>query len=203
MLTARHFRFGVKPAVFVCASVPILLLAYDALWTPLRANPYPTLVRETGYWSLRFLILCLAVTPLRVWSGWAALVRLRRMLGLFAAFYAGAHFGVWAMDYGFDWPFIVGEIAARTYLWIGFIGTAFLLLLALTSVKPALRALGGQAWQRLHRLVYPAAILAWLHYWLAGRLSAAELPLDSFLLLVLLGWRLWRSGAKPAQSRHS
>ncbi|MBI1779407.1 MAG: ferric reductase-like transmembrane domain-containing protein [Proteobacteria bacterium] len=196
-IKSGHSPLGlVKPVVFLLAATPILLLANDTLYGVIAANPYPTLVRETGTWSLRFLVLGLALTPLAALLGLGWLGGLRRMIGLFAAFYAFLHLLIWAKDYGFDWPFLGQELLAHPYLAVGFVATVLLVPLVLTSTRAAVLRLGAGVWRGLHRLVYPIAILAWLHYEMVGRLYQPELYLTGAGLVLLLGWRLARSALR-------
>ena len=135
----------------------------------------------------------LAVTPLRQWTGWAALARFRRMFGLFAAFYASLHFCAYAVfDMGLVWGDIVRDVAKRPFILVGTLALLLMLPLAATSFNRAIRALGATRWQRLHRLVYAIALLAILHFfWMrAGKNDFAEVAVYAAILAVLLGWRL-------------
>ena len=183
-----------KPAVFLLALLPALLLLHDALYGAIAANPYRPLVRETGYWSLRFLVVGLSLTPLSALLGLGWLGAFRRMIGLYAAFYALLHLVVWAMDYDFDWGFLAGEVVERAYLAVGLVAAVLLVPLASTSTKGWVKRLGGRSWRALHRLVYPAAVLAWLHYELVGRLYQPELYVTALALALALAWRGWRAG---------
>lgn len=182
----------VKAAAFLLMSLPGLDLALQLASGALAANPYPTIIRESGLWSFRLLLAGLAVTPLAVEAGWTELARLRRMIGLFAAVYATLHLAAWAKDYGFDWGFLWTEIRSRAYLAIGFAAALALVPLVATSNQPAVRRIGGRGWRRLHRLTYPIAGAAFLHYWMARRALPIELLLQGALLTLLLAWRLTR-----------
>lgn len=188
-VTRQGFALGVKLPVFIAAALPGAILAWQLLDGAL-ASPYRTIVRESGLWSLRLLLLGLAITPLRALTGWNDLVKLRRMLGLFAAAYAGVHLLAWARFYAFDWAFLIEETFARLYLVIGLVGAIALIPLSLTSTRAAMRRLGGRAWQRLHSLVHLAAITALVHYVLARRYDRVELAVYAVALAVMLGWRL-------------
>jgi sulfoxide reductase heme-binding subunit YedZ len=170
-------------------------------WGALAANPYPPVIQATGLWSLRLLLLGLALSPLARAAGWSWPLDLRRMVGLFAAFYALVHLLVWTKDYGFDWSFLVGEVAARTYLAVGLAATLLLAPLAATSTDGSVRRLGARGWRRLHWLIYPAAGLAYLHFAMAGRFTRAETVIDGVLLAVLLTLRLARAGRRLAGLR--
>lgn len=182
-----------KPVLFALAALPFAWLFYGALADQLGANPAEYLIRSTGDWTLRFLCLTLAVTPLRVLAGLPPLARFRRMLGLFTYFYAVLHLAGYAwFDMGLDAADIAKDIAKRPFILVGF--SAFLLLtpLAATSFNRAIKALGAARWQKLHRAVYVVAGLAILHFfWMrAGKNDFAEVAVYAVILAVLLGWRL-------------
>ncbi len=179
-----------KSAVFAAALSPLVMLGWAVAFGPLGADPYPPAIQETGSWSLRLLLLGLALAPLGRITGWGSMVRFRRMIGLFAAFYALLHVAIWAKDYGFDWGFLAGELMARRYLAVGALGVLLLVPLAATSTDGAHRRLGTRAWRRLHTLVYPAAILAYVHFVMAGRVTGPETLLDGAILAALLLWRI-------------
>jgi sulfoxide reductase heme-binding subunit YedZ len=185
-----------KPVLFVLALLPFSQLLYGALADTLGANPAEALIRGTGDWTLRFLTLTLAVTPLRQWFEQPALARFRRMLGLFTFFYGVVHFLCFAwLDMGLDLDAIVRDIPKRPFI---LVGTAALLLmapLAATSFNRAIRALGAARWQALHRTVYAIALLALLHFfWMrAGKNDFAEWSIYAAVIGGLLGWRLWRA----------
>ena len=186
-----------KPVVFLLALLPFATLLGGALTDSLGANPAEALIRGTGEWALRFLWLTLAVTPLRLWFGWTALLRLRRMLGLFTFFYALLHFTAYAwLDQGFALEAILRDIAKRPFILVGTAALLAMLPLAATSFNRAVRALGGRRWQALHRVVYAVALLALLHFlWMrAGKQLFGEVAVYGALLAVLLGARLhaWR-----------
>jgi sulfoxide reductase heme-binding subunit YedZ len=185
-----------KPALFVLALVPLTLLVAGVLQNTLGPNPAETLIRSLGDWTLRFLCLTLAVTPLRQFTGWAALARFRRMLGLFAAFYAVLHFSAYAVfDMGLVWSDIVRDVAKRPFILVGTAAFLLMLPLAATSFNRAIRALGAQRWQRLHRAVYVIAALGILHFfWMrAGKRNFTEVFVYAAILGVLLGWRLYKA----------
>ena len=191
-----------KPLLFVAALVPLATLLYGAFADTLGANPAEALIRATGDWTLRFLCLTLAVTPLRQWTGWHALARLRRLLGLYTFCYGVLHFLCFAwLDMGFALDAIVRDIAKRPFILVGTAALLSMLPLAATSFNRAIKALGAQRWQRLHRLVYATAGLAILHFfWMrAGKNDFAEVAVYAGVLSVLLGWRLWRRLSARAQ----
>lgn len=184
-----------KPLLFVLALLPMAWLLYGAIADALGANPAEALMRGTGDWTLRLLCLTLAVTPLRQITGWHALVRLRRMLGLFTFFYALLHFLCFAwLDMGFDVEAILKDIPKRPFILVGTTALLLLLPLAATSFNGAIKALGARRWQALHRLVYAVALLALLHFfWMrAAKNNFAEWSVYAAVIGALLGWRLLR-----------
>lgn len=187
-------RFA-KPVALALGALPFIWLLLAALSDQLGANPAETLIRSMGEWALRFLCLTLAVTPIRVLSGWTALARYRRMMGLYVYFYASLHLLAYAwLDMSLDVADIGADIVKRPFILVGF--TSFLLLtpLALTSNHHAVRWLGAQRWQWLHRIVYVVAGLVILHFfWMrAGKQDFAEVLAYGSVLGMLLGWRVWR-----------
>jgi methionine sulfoxide reductase heme-binding subunit len=187
-------RFA-KPVGFVLACLPFCWLVWAAFNNQLGANPAEALIRSLGDWTLRFLVLVLAVTPLRVGFGWPALARLRRMVGLFVFFYACMHLLAYAwFDMEFDLPGIVADVVKRPFILVGFLSWLLLLALAATSFNRAIRAMGAQRWQLLHRAVYAIAGLGVLHFfWMrSGKNDFAEVAVYAAIFALLLGWRLWR-----------
>jgi sulfoxide reductase heme-binding subunit YedZ len=185
----RATRF--KPVLFAASLGPLAWLAWAAWAHRLGANPISTITLETGTWTLRFLVITLAVTPVRRLTGWNDIIRFRRMLGLFAFFYGSLHLltYVW-LDQFFDWHSIVKDVAKRPFITAG--ATAFLLMvpLAATSTAGMIRRLGGRAWRRLHRLVYVSAALGVLHYWWLVKADIRRPRAYAVVLAVLLGSRL-------------
>lgn len=182
-----------KPMLFAAALLPFAWLLYGAITNNLGANPAEHLIRATGDWTLRFLCITLAVTPLRVISGMPGLARFRRMLGLFVYFYVVVHLLSYSwFDMGFDVADIAKDIAKRPFILVGFSGFVLLTPLAATSFNRAVKALGAKRWQALHKLVYVIAGLAILHFfWMrAGKRNFAEVAVYAAILAVLLGWRL-------------
>jgi methionine sulfoxide reductase heme-binding subunit len=183
-----------KPLVFVLCLLPFAWLAYGAFTDGLGANPAEYLIRSTGDWTLRFLCIVLAVTPLRVTFKANALARFRRMLGLFAYFYVVVHLLSYSLfDMGFDIPEIAKDIAKRPFILVGFSAFVLLTPLAATSFNRAIKALGAKRWQALHKLVYVIAGLGLLHFfWMrAGKNNFGEVFVYAAIVAVLLGWRLW------------
>ena len=189
-----------KPLVFALCLLPLSWLLYLVAQDQLGANPQEALIRATGDWALRFLVIVLAVTPLRELSGLSALARYRRMLGVFMYFYALLHFLSYSgFDMGFDVADIFNDIVKRPFILVGSLALLLLTPLAATSFNAAIRAVGAQRWQRLHRLVYAVAGLAILHFfWMrAGKNDFAEVAVYAALLALLLGWRLRRLRLRP------
>jgi sulfoxide reductase heme-binding subunit YedZ len=188
-------RREAKPLLFVVALLPLAWLVYGAAAGRLGANPAEALIRGSGDWTLRALCLTLAVTPLRQATGWHALARLRRGLGLFTFFYGVLHFLCFAwLDMGFDVAAIVRDIGKRPFILVGSAALLLMVPLAATSFNRAIRALGAARWQALHRSVYAVALLALLHFfWMrAGKHDFGEWALYAALIALLLGWRVWR-----------
>ena len=186
-------RKFVKPAVFLLALVPFVLLLVRALTDNLGPDPAQELSIETGEWTLRFLLITLTLTPLRQLTGQSEFIRHRRMLGLFALFYATVHLLVWMnLILGFRWFAIVEEIAERPYITVGFTAFLILVLLGITSPKAMVRKL-GKNWKRLHRSVYIAAILGVIHLLWILRTDVTEAVLYGFITFVLLGYRILRN----------
>ncbi|TAM45397.1 MAG: sulfoxide reductase heme-binding subunit YedZ [Burkholderiaceae bacterium] len=182
-----------KPVLLVAALLPFVWLMVGAFTDGLGANPAEYLLRATGIWTLRFLCLTLAITPLRVITNTPALVRFRRMLGLFVYFYVVMHLLSYSwFDKGFDVADIAKDIGKRPFILVGFSAFVLLTPLAVTSFNRAIRALGLRRWQTLHRLVYLIAGLGILHfYWMrAGKHDFAEVTVYGAIMSVLLGWRL-------------
>ena len=184
-----------KPVVFLLCLLPFAWLVYGAAADQLGANPAEALIRSAGDWTLRFLCLTLAVTPLRIRTRTPQLARYRRLLGLFTFFYACVHLLSYAwLDMGLDAADIGRDILKRPFILVGFACWLLLLPLALTSFNRAVRWLGGRQWQALHRLVYLIAGLALLHFfWMrAGKNDFAEVQVYALVIGALLLERLLR-----------
>jgi sulfoxide reductase heme-binding subunit YedZ len=184
-----------KPLLFVLASLPFAWLMYGAFAGQLGANPAEHLIRSMGDWTLRFLCITLAVTPLRVMTGTPVLARFRRMLGLFVYFYALLHLLSYSwFDMGFEVADIAKDIAKRPFILVGFAGFLLLTPLAASSFNRAVKALGARRWQALHKLIYVVAGLAILHFfWMrAGKHNFAEVAVYAAIVAALLGWRVVR-----------
>ena len=194
VLKNSQLRFIWKPTVFLICLIPAFHAVGDVygITGDLGANPVENLQDRFGNWGLRFILIALTITPLRIQSGWSWLARFRRMLGLFAFFYVLMHFLTWLfLDQGLLWSAITEDIVERPFITIGF--AALLILTALTATSTAgMRRRLGRRWQTLHYWVYGAALLGVWHYWWQVKLEASEPLIYAAILAVLLIYRLWR-----------
>lgn len=200
MTRSQLVRRALKPLVFAAALSPFFHLAWRAVVGELGVNPIETITLATGRWTLRFLLITLAVTPLRRLSGWHEAIRIRRMLGLFAFFYGTLHFSIYiGIDQFFAWRFILADIAKRPYITVGFAAFVLMIPLALTSTAGWVRRL-GRRWQRLHRLVYVSAIGGVIHFLWKVKADTRDPLLYAAILAALFGIRLWyrRRACVPA-----
>ena len=196
-----------KPLVFAAALVPFALLIWRGVTGNLSADPLAEITNETGIWTLRFVAVTLAITPLRRVTGWNPIIRYRRMLGLFAFFYGTLHFLTYvvadrfaSLDFpdGFvAWSTVVNlmaaiweDVAKRPYITVGFIAFVSMIPLALTSTAGWIRRLGGRNWQRLHRLIYLTGIAAVTHYWWKVKADTLHPAIYAAIVAVLLGFRV-------------
>ena len=200
-----------KVAVFLACLVPLEILIWRAVHADLGANPIEFVTHATGDWILRFLVITLAITPLRKILRLPQLIRFRRMLGLFAFFYAFLHFSIWiGIDKFFDWHDMLADIRKRPFITVGFTGFVLMIPLAATSTAGWIRRLGGRRWQWLHRLIYLSAVAGVIHYyWLVK--SDVRKPLEyaamvaALLLFRIIDWFIHRRArnqpaAAPAHS---
>jgi len=181
----------IKSSVFIACLIPFGQLLFQAFTDNLGANPVETITRSTGIWTLTFLLITLSVTPLRRISGQHWLIKLRRMLGLFAFFYVSLHFTTFILfDHFFDFQEIVKDVLKRPFITVGF--TSFLLLipLALTSTSGMVRRLGGKRWQQLHRLIYVAAIGGVVHFLWLVKIDIRRPLIYGSILALLLTYRI-------------
>jgi methionine sulfoxide reductase heme-binding subunit len=180
-----------KPLVFLACLLPLARLGWKAYNNALGANPIEVITHSTGDWTLIFLLITLAVTPLRKLTAQPWLIRFRRMFGLFAFFYVTLHFltYIW-LDKFFDVHEMLKDVAKRKFITIGFTGFLLLIPLAITSTSGWIRRLGGKRWQALHRLIYFAAIAGVIHYWWLVKADIRK-PLEyAVVLTILLGYRI-------------
>jgi methionine sulfoxide reductase heme-binding subunit len=184
-------RFN-KILLSVNALVPLALLFFDAFRGRLGANPIEFFLRATGVLTLTFLLVTLAVTPLRRLTGRNDLVKYRRMLGLYAFFYAVLHLVTYSIfDKSFDLPAIVGDVAQRPFIAIGMLAFFLLIPLAVTSTNGWVKRIGGRNWAKLHKLVYPIVMLGVLHFWMIVKSDVFYPAIFGMVLLLLLGWRVF------------
>ena len=187
---------AIKSVVFAAALVPAAALVYDYYTENLTANPLDYITDQTGTWALAFIVISLCVTPLRRFTGWNQIIRLRRMLGLFAFFYALLHLLTWiVLGSFFDVQTMVEDVAMRPFITIGMAAFLILLALAVTSNQWSIRKL-GRRWQTLHRLVYAAAIGAVVHFWWSVKADITEPRRWAIAVAVLLSIRVWWMWAK-------
>lgn len=183
-----------KLVIFINSLIPLAMLAWDAYWQNLGANPIEYFLRTTGVLTLVFLFITLAITPLRKMYGWNQLIKFRRMLGLYAFFYAFIHLVTYSIfDKALDIPAILGDIWQRPFIAVGM--TVFVLLtpLAITSTNGMLKRLGGKNWIKLHRLTYLAAIGGVIHFYMIQKSDFTYPILFGLILLFLLGYRVYKS----------
>lgn len=197
-------RRVIKPLLFLVCALPLLSLVVAAFGiggASLGANPVEKIQDTLGEWGLRFLVITLAVTPVRDWLNMPWLVQLRRMLGLYAFFYVLMHFLTWLiLDQGLYWSGILKDIGERPFITIGFTALLLLVPLAVTSTNKMMRRL-GKRWKSLHRLIYAICLLAVWHYYWQVKSDTTEPLIYLAIVLVLLGWRAWK--ARPRRSAAS
>ncbi len=185
-------RWLFKPLVFLLCLLPAVRLVWLAYNDALGADPIEALLHGSGDWALRFLLITLALSPLRQWTGWGFWLRYRRMLGLYAYFYALGHFLVWLLlDQALMWETIIPDIVKRPYITVGFTALLLLTPLALTSTKRMMQRL-GRRWKKLHRLVYVAAALGVIHFLWLVKADLREPLIYAAILAGLMIWRLPR-----------
>jgi methionine sulfoxide reductase heme-binding subunit len=224
LMNDRHIRWLLKPIVFVAGLLPLALIVWAGLNGNLTADPLREVTHRTGDWTLRFLIIALSVTPLRRLSGWNALIKFRRMFGLYAFFYGTLHFliyviadrfaglefrdGIWALSTGRELALSIwDDIYKRPYITVGFTGFVAMIPLAVTSTAGWIRRLGGRNWQRLHRLIYLSAVAGVVHYWWLVKADIRHPAIYAGLVFVLLAYRLAltmrraRVARQPVQAR--
>lgn len=183
----------IKPLLFVLALVPFAVLLWDGFHDRLTADPIKEITHRTGWWTLTLLMVTLTVTPLRRWTGWNRLIKLRRMIGLFAFFYACLHvLTYFGLDQMFDLSYLTEDIVERPYITVGFTAWLLLIPLAVTSTSGWVRRL-GKRWQRLHRLIYVTATLGVIHFYWSVKADVREPLIFAGILAILLATRLFFS----------
>jgi sulfoxide reductase heme-binding subunit YedZ len=205
-------RRVIKPAAFVLCLVPAFWLLAGAMQVggvELGTNPIEKIQDTLGEWGLRFLVITLAITPLRDWLNAPWLISLRRMLGLYAFFYVLLHFLTWLileqgvlLDPSANWSSVFADIAKRPYITIGFVALLLLVPLVITSTNGMMRSL-GRRWKTLHRLIYAICLLAVWHYYWQVKADVREPLVYLAIIAVLLGWRAWKQWRKPAPAARS
>jgi sulfoxide reductase heme-binding subunit YedZ len=204
----QAIKWVLKPALFIAALGPAAWLVWAGLTGHLSANPLSDLTNENGLWALRFLCITLVITPLRRITGWNAVIRFRRMAGLFAFFYGTLHFLTYIIAdrfAGLDFPdgvvawstvgnlarSVAADIYKRPFITVGFTALSCMVPLAVTSTAAMIRRLGGKRWQALHRLVYASAVAAVVHYWWLVKADISSPERYALVVGVLLVFRLW------------
>jgi sulfoxide reductase heme-binding subunit YedZ len=214
-------RRVLKPLAFAAGLTPFVWLIYAAFTGGLSVNPLSDITNHTGIWTLRFVCITLAITPIRRLTGWHAIVRFRRMAGLFAFFYGCTHFLIYVIAdrfAGLDFPdgivawstvmnlarSISEDIYKRPFITIGFTALMCMVPLAVTSTAGMIRRLGGKRWQALHRLVFVTAVAGVIHYWWLVKIDIRPPMLYAAIVAVLLGLRVWWAArsVRPAKAGH-
>ena len=194
---SRRGRIALKIVVWVACLSPLAMLLYRAWTDDLTANPISFITNWLGDWTFRLLLAALALTPLRIVSGLAWQMSLRRLLGLFAFVYAALHFSVWiGLDHFFDWRQMGADIVKRPYITVGMLALAGLVPLAVTSTTGMIKRLGAPAWKRLHRLVYVVAVCAALHFLWLAKVGRTDQYVYAALTALLLAVRAWDAGRR-------
>ena len=200
--TMSEIKFG-KYLVLINGLVPIVLLSWDWYSGRLGANPVEFFLRTTGILTLIFLFITLAITPLRRVFGWNQLIRYRRMLGLYAFFHGAAHLVTYSIfDKSLDLKAILGDIWQRPFIAVGMIALSLMVPLAVTSTNSMVKRMGGKYWQKLHRLIYPIALLGLIHYFWIQKSDYSYPILFAIVLAVLLGYRVY-DRYKPKAQQYS
>ena len=188
-----------KVVVFVACLAPFAMLVWRGFHDDLTADPVQFVTHTTGDWTLRFLVITLAITPLRKILHLPQLIRFRRMFGLFAFFYVCLHFTTWVwLDKQFVWSEMWKDVEKRRFITVGFAGFVLLIPLAITSTAGWIRRLGGKRWQMLHRLIYVTAVLGVIHYYWLVKSNVRKPLFYGFLVAILLMWRVgtWLIGRR-------
>jgi sulfoxide reductase heme-binding subunit YedZ len=195
----QFIRRIAKPAAFLAALGPFTWLVYNAFWGDLGVNPVETITNYTGIWTLRFIVITIAITPLRWLTGFNPLILFRRMTGLFAFFYGSLHFMTYfILDHSLVFAGVWDDVVKRPYITAGFTAFVLMIPLALTSTKGWIRRLGGKRWNLLHRLVYITAMGAVLHYFWKVKLDTTNPIYYALIVGALLSARVWHQARKAA-----
>lgn len=187
----------IKVVIFILSLMPVSILVYGLLTNQLGVNPIETLTRESGLWALRFLVLTLAITPLRWLTEWNLLASIRRMLGLYVFFYALLHMLLYLwLDQFFDIDEIIKDIIKRPFITIGFFTFSSLIPLVITSNNAMVKKLGGKRWKRLHKLTYFIAVASCVHFYMLVKADKFEPLMYGLIITILLAVRLYKYLAK-------
>ena len=191
MISTQSFK-KIKPIIFLLVISPSFIWSYQLIIGTLGVNPIEKLMDSLGEMALRLIVLTLLISSLSEFKKFRFLIEIRRMIGLFAFFYVSCHFLTYiALDHFFDMTFIIKDIIKRPFITFGFISFVFLIPLAITSPKIILKKLGFKIWKKIHYLIYPAAILSSVHFYMLVRANKIEPAIYIFLILVLLLYRLY------------
>ena len=191
MITTQSFK-KIKPLIFLGIFFPSLFWSYQFINGSLGVNPIEKFMDNMGEMALRLIVLTLFISSLSEFKKFRFLIEVRRMIGLFAFFYVSCHFLTYiALDHFFDMSFIIKDIIKRPFITFGFISFIFLIPLVITSPKKMLKKLGFKVWKKIHYLIYPAAILSSVHFYMLVRANKIEPAIYIFLILVLLLYRIY------------
>lgn len=200
----RRGRIGLKVGVWLVCLTPLALLLWRAWTDDLTANPISFITNTLGDWTFRLLLASLALTPLRILTGIGWQMPLRRLLGLFAFFYATLHFSVWiVLDHFFNWGQMGADIVKRPYITVGMLALVSLLPLAATSTTGMIKRMGARNWKRLHRLVYVTAVCASLHFLWLAKVGRTDQYVYAALAALVLGVRAWDVLRRIVQRRRA
>ena len=202
IVLSRRGRIALKVAVWIVALAPLAMLGWRAWNDDLTANPISFITNTLGDWTFRLLLASLVLTPLRIVTGMAWQMPLRRLLGLFAFSYAAMHFSVWiVLDHFFNWSQMGADIVKRPYITVGMLALTSLIPLAVTSTTGMIRRLGARNWKRLHRLVYFTAVCAALHFLWLAKVGRRDQYVYATIVALVLGIRLWDVVRRAVQRR--
>ena len=201
MISTQSFR-KIKPIIFLVIIAPSFIWSYQLIVGSLGVNPIEKLMDSLGEMALRLIVLTLLISSLSEFKKFRFLIEIRRMIGLFAFFYVSCHFLTYiALDHFFDMNFIIKDIIKRPFITFGFISFVFLIPLAITSPKIILKKIGFKVWKKIHYLIYPAAVLSSVHFYMLVRANKTEPAIYIFLILLLLLYRLYFKIILPQLAR--
>ena len=193
MTQTQLVRRVLKPVVFIACLIPATLLVLNTFRDNLGANPVEAITNTTGIWTLRLIVITIALTPVRWLTKWNPIIQFRRMIGLFAFFYGTLHFMTYfVLDHALEFGGLWEDVVKRPYITMGFTGFVLMIPLALTSTKGWIGRLGGRRWNLLHKLIYITSVLAVIHYWWKVKLDVTNPMIYAAIVAVLLGARIVR-----------